>query len=478
MLGNKILFFQKKLLFFFFPIFFPYFLTQFLPINFETLLICFIPYFVYLMWNWVLIGKEVGHRLKIYTRANSGMERVTERLVLGVSIIVVVSSFLSLLQNHLQNKALMVLWIIWGVWNSWPTRKKLFEAKISSEFGEFKFLDGFERTVLALFLIFFFVSIPELPTFRGMDAMRLYIDPLDNIHIQFWKFLNFSLAPFRIFGAIKLKILGLFSYLLSFTLCFLALYSLFRYQFSRRLSLLGLLAFISTWSFSLILEDSFSFCFSTTVTILWIWSTMWAINSFSYRSGFVVGLVQYCLVLISPQAFFLGLFQFPLIAYYFRTFKSVWYLKQFLKYSLFGVLASFLTYLTHNNNELSLSFFELQDFLAEVSKIFFRKSLYLISLLGIVILMFKKNLNKEMREIILTWFVFFLASIFIYPHWLDGFTVVFTLVFLSLIPLDEIFQNLNNMRSRRNLIFGIYILICLLDSHLEGRVKIALKNLM
>jgi hypothetical protein len=49
------------------------------------------------------------------------------------------------------------------------------------------------------------------------------------------------------------------------------------------------------------------------------------------------------------------------------------------------------------------------------------------------------------------------------------------LALLSLIPIEILFQTLSKLRSSRNMIYLIYILICLLDSHFEGRLKIFLK---
>jgi hypothetical protein len=53
--------------------------------------------------------------------------------------------------------------------------------------------------------------------------------------------------------------------------------------------------------------------------------------------------------------------------------------------------------------------------------------------------------------------------------------MIWVLSFLSLIPIELIFQSISRLRSKRNMIYLIYILICLLDSHFEGRVKIFLK---
>ncbi len=49
---------------------------------------------------------------------------------------------------------------------------------------------------------------------------------------------------------------------------------------------------------------------------------------------------------------------------------------------------------------------------------------------------------------------------------------MWVLALLSLFPLELLFQRISRLRSSRNLIYAAYILIALLDSHFEGRVKI------
>ena len=52
-----------------------------------------------------------------------------------------------------------------------------------------------------------------------------------------------------------------------------------------------------------------------------------------------------------------------------------------------------------------------------------------------------------------------------------NFGMLWFVVFLSILPLEWIFQSISRLRSRRNFIYAIYILVCLLDSHFEGRVR-------
>jgi hypothetical protein len=54
---------------------------------------------------------------------------------------------------------------------------------------------------------------------------------------------------------------------------------------------------------------------------------------------------------------------------------------------------------------------------------------------------------------------------------MSGFGLMWFVVFLSILPLEWIFQTISRLRSRRNMIYLVYILVCLLDSHFEGRVR-------
>ena len=86
------------------------------------------------------------------------------------------------------------------------------------------------------------------------------------------------------------------------------------------------------------------------------------------------------------------------------------------------------------------------------------------------------QIEKQSLNIVLVSYLIFISfSLFWDNSLLLGFGTMWVLAFLSLIPLELIFQSLSRVRSRRNMIYLIYILICLLDSHFEGRVKLFIK---
>jgi hypothetical protein len=81
----------------------------------------------------------------------------------------------------------------------------------------------------------------------------------------------------------------------------------------------------------------------------------------------------------------------------------------------------------------------------------------------------------KLKELIISIFIIFFLALTIERQLVESFGLLWVLVFFSLIPLEWLFQNISRLRSKRNMIYVIYILICLLDSHFEGRIKILSK---
>jgi len=116
-----------------------------------------------------------------------------------------------------------------------------------------------------------------------------------------------------------------------------------------------------------------------------------------------------------------------------------------------------------------------------------RKGFFVLALFGFVFVLLKYfrpkahwvrelQIEAESMTIFLsTLALHILLALFWEDSMLMGFGMLWLLSFLSLIPLEFVFQSLSRMRSNRNMIYLVYILICLLDSHFEGRVKIFLK---
>ena len=80
--------------------------------------------------------------------------------------------------------------------------------------------------------------------------------------------------------------------------------------------------------------------------------------------------------------------------------------------------------------------------------------------------------GQKVAEFSYALFSLFVFSIFLNTLFINNFTAMWILAFFSLIPLEWIFQSMSRLRSKRNIIYTLYILVCLLDSHVEGRIRI------
>ena len=169
-----------------------------------------------------------------------------------------------------------------------------------------------------------------------------------------------------------------------------------------------------------------------------------------------------------------------------------WFRKQFYKYFSFGFFSSLLTL-------FFCSFFlgeEIRSFgkipISSLGKIILweisEKAVFSLSILGVIAL-FAKYLFPKVEKAGLAFFidlnkmtlVLFSSGVLLFygtyitPDLIKGFGVVWLIAFFCIIPIDLIFQLSSRFRSNRNMIYLMYILICLLDSHFEGRIKIFLK---
>ncbi len=453
-----------------------------LPLEFQSGLSLF--FILFLMSQWFLFGKEIDHRLKIYFRVNSSLDRIVYRLLLGMTFFVIYFNILYLFPPKWINNMFWVTWVILGLFYSWPTRGKIIEESVSSHFTEFKYLDRFEKTLLGLILLFFIVSVPEIPKLLDKEALKLFFDPTSSLGTPFWNYLTVNYYPFlkypqlfRLGWSMHFYVVGMGIYLLIF-------YPLLRLFFSRRLSLLGVFALVSSWSYSKFLASNYGDSILTTFTILFIWSSFWAAKSSTYRAGLFVGLVGFLGTLINSSFVLISIFQLLVIYFFFLKDNTRWYRIQFIRYASFGFALSLgvlflgdyswvpkldqVTYLTS-------SFINLIE----------TKAFFSISFFGLLILLLRgldilKSFDfKFYRSYLL---IFYYTAIVLYcqfwaPNLIRSFGLIWFVTFLSLIPLELLFQSITRLRSKRNIIYVVYILICLLDSHLEGRVKIFLRFL-
>ena len=225
----------------------------------------------------------------------------------------------------------------------------------------------------------------------------------------------------------------------------------------------------------------------TSYSAIWVWSMLWCLKSSTYRAGLLLGLVSYLGACLNYNFIWLAPLSIGVMYFVFMKDKTDWYKKQFLKYTSLGLFLCILVVLFH----VDLALFEKQlikqSWLGYIENLFQRKAFFFLSILGliqIVVLRIKYFRNKlpDFNIDYLRLFQFFICltilgiigSLF-EKNLIHGMSMVWVLTFLSLLPLEWIFQVISRMRSKRNVIYTIYVLVCLLDSHFEGRVRITAK---
>ena len=446
-----------------------------------------ILYITFMICQWYLLGKEIDHRFKIYFKVNSSLDRAVYRLLVGMISFIFYFNLLSLLPSKWTYNCFWVTWAILGTFYSWPTRGKIIRESVTVHFKDWFYLDSFEKTLLILIGIFFFITVPDLPSFASYDALKLYLDPGMRTNFQWWNFLTVNYYPF--FSYDRLFKMGLFMhyYFVNVGIFLLMLYVLLRFFVHRRLAILGVFAFISSWSLIKLLATSAGMALTLPgiFSLLWIWSLIWSIRSATYRSGFMLGLVSYWGTLIYRDYAILTVIQFALIFYFMRKTNG-WYKKKLLKYSLVGISLTLITiFLTQGPLLDNFNFkANTRSMIDTFCLLLDRKAFYAISLIGLVlwVLKIKYPYHKKLAQIYfdrqkqiqlsVAWPILILFAYFFDRSLIQAFALMWPLILLSVVVLEVLFQKIHRMRSQRNMIYLIYIIICLLDSHIEGRVKI------
>lgn len=459
-----------------------------LELNTASQVVVMVFYCIFIMSQWFLLGKEIDYRLKIYFRVNSSIDRVVYRLFMGMFFMTLYFNVLSLIPS---NKWIYnIFWITWGLlglFYSWPTRGKIIQESVTTNFHEYKYLDRFEKTILFLIVVLLAVSIPELPSLDSSRALRLFFDPSERVSGAFWNFLTVNYFPFKKYPKLLKIAWSVHFYFLTISMYLMSLYAILRYFVSRRLAVLGVFALVSSWSFSKIMAFNFGSTLLTSYSILWVWAMLWCTKSSTYRSGLFMGLVGAWGVMIDKSNFLLFLFQLVSIHYLFLKDKTFWYKRQFFKYNLLGIFLAIFAFILSTstfdfgfNQSFSIIFSDLYRFIE-------RKSFFIISIFGVALFIFKLLSSKvkgfdsfslqsdKLHQFGLSLAVLFVGGLLFDTRYFKDFGALWVLAFFSVLPIELVFQKIRRLRSSRNMIYLIYILICLLDSHFEGRVKILLR---
>lgn len=481
---EKSKFFINRLLIYFSFLLLPVWIQKTLQINIFVQSLMMLLYLMFMGGQWYLLGKEIDHRLKIYFRANSTIDRVLYRMVIGFATMILIFNIMSFIPESIVRHFFWGFFAIIGLFYSWPTRGKIIEESVSTQFTEYRYLDAFEKTVLFVTIAMFFCSMPSFPFLSNLETLKLIVDPEENLHSQMWNFLQMNFFPFRKFPHLMNLGWSMHFYFINFVFYLLAFYGIMRFFVSRRLSILGLFALVSTWSFSLFLKKDPYTSVTSCFAVIWVWSILWCIKSSTYRSGLMYGLLCYIGVVINANYVFLFPIGLAFLYFSFLEENTEWYRTQFVKYTMLGMFLILITMITH----LDLSFFDsglsLKQFTGYFNVVLKRKAFYALSVIGLIcllIMIFKPNRKafstftldvKRLREFTMLVLCLIVLGIVVEKDLVQSFGLLWFVVFLSILPLEWVFQSISRLRSRRNFIYMVYVILCLLDSHFEGRVRI------
>jgi hypothetical protein len=484
---EKAKFFLKKILAYFSLLLFPVFFMEGAG-NKPNQIFLIALYIGFVITQWYLLGKEVDFRLKIFFRTNSSLDRIVYRSILGFILFIVFYNIASFFNPQIVKYFYWSAWIILGLINSWPTRGKIIDDSFSNQLGEIRYLDSFEKTVLFLMFLMFIFSFPNLNEFENIDLVKLYLDPNEFISPLLWNFLYINFIPFAKNKELLVLCWYSFFYFWGIGIFFITLYCLLRYFVSRRLAILGGFVVISTWSLAKLLNTNLLETSMATFPVLWVWAQLWSKKSSTYRSGLFIGLVTFLGSIYNSAYAFLHIANIIILYYFANKSKTPWYRKQLLRYMILGITLTILCLLFYPSNWNNFSLLRLEMVANNIFKIFYKKSFYTLSIVGVFVFLFKWfntkiksidqfQLEKERMDLLLicSFCMFLLLPIIGYEY--VSISLIALLGFLSLLPIELIFQTISRLRLKRNIIYVVYILICLLDSHFEGRVKILFKFL-
>jgi hypothetical protein len=493
-LGNNILlakykFFLSRFIGYFSFFLIPLWLQKTIELNGLVQIVLAFIYMIFISIQWYFLGKELDHRLKIYYRTNSSLDRILYRAFIGGTLFLLYFNLLSMISGDWLRHFFWGTFVALGLFYSWPTRGKIIQEGISSQFGEYRFLDSFEKTLLFLTFLMFFVSIPEVPRFDTVNALKLYIDPLEQIHPMYWNFMEINYFPFAKVSKLNIVAWHLHFYVYGLGFFLVAFYGVLRHFFSRRLSILGVFAVISSWTISKMLEESLIVTLVSTFPLIWIWGMLWALKSATYRSGLFLGVLTCFGTLLNPTFIIMGPILTLVVMYFESEERTPWYKKQVFKYTCFGLIVGVLVAIVASTNLWSIRATSLDQLLNIFKRYLAQKSFFSLSILGLCFLLIKlSNIKKlklaqfvldvtKMKMLLVTSILILAYGAYFEPYFVTGYSFIWLFSFLAIIPLEWVFQSISRLRSRRNLIYLVYILVCLLDSHFEGRVKILLTYL-
>jgi len=480
----KARFFITRLLTYFSLLLLPVWIPKLLTLHplFHFLLI--ISYLLFLFSQWYLLAKEIDHRFKIHVKTNSSLERTLYRVLAGQAFMILYFNLVSFAPISLLNHFYWGTWVALDLYYSWPTRGKIIQESVSSDFNEYKFLDGFEKTTFFLIILTVLISIPAIPFFDSIEVLRLYLDPQGYIHNIFWNYLQIISFPFHKFPGLLHLSYVLYFYLVSAVILLISFYSLVRYFVGRRLSILGTYALVSCWAFSTVMQASFLELIFSTAALSWLWAMFWTLRAGNYRVGLILGMINVWISLLHPGYYFLYWLQIFYLFYLSQSTLTLWYRQQVFRYTILGGIISFLIFLTHqDHNLLSWQLGQWFNYYFPAAITHLEKSFFALGPIALIVLFIIKPKSpnqywkalvaqKKIYDLLMLFLCLLILGLLIFPPIFGIYLVLIFAVLLCIIPLEHLFLLIQHVKSQRNIIFLSYLIICLLDSHMEGRVKI------
>jgi len=470
---KKLVFFISRVIIFGCALLLPLYFDKFHSVHKIYGYLAVLSYFCFVLMNWYLWGKEINYRFKVYARANSSVDRILERILLGSVVSIFVLSCISLFKGFDERLLYWIFWTIAVSFFSYPTKRRIIDRKISFEFSELKFMDGFEKVIFAVIVIIFLISIPSFPVFHGTDAIKVYLDPGELIHDQLWGFYDLILFHGRAVTDLNNFAYFYFSYLLFFGLFVISFYCILRFKFTRKVSLIGTLSIICTRYLYYLLFNHVSDLLSTATMMTLCWVFLWSLKSSTYRSGLLMGLIGYFCLLVNIKMLILHAALTIVFILYKYQESSLWYLKQFIRYTLVGAALTFLTLLLHHGFQISFNSLNFYEFITQLKIIFTSKSFFILAVPGLFILLFDltSSRDSELRKISIFFVLALFWGFFFEIGAIRSFFIVALISFVCMLTLDKILMKVSINKSHQNLIILFYVVMCMMDSSIEYRVK-------
>jgi len=419
------------------------------------------------------VGTQLEVRFKIFYKTNSSLEKFLHRLFSG-KIFFFIFSFLvfTLIPEKFYD---FIFWFIWGVciiFYSWPTRKKILENSYSNLAMPYRFLSPIEKSVIALTLLLFIIISPLPSTALSFQEILLSFSTKEILlHSSYKHFISFLYWPFLNHPNSISFIWTLHHSLLEGGICLLAFYATLRYIFSRKTSILGVFFLVASWPFSLLLRESLGNFFITSFCLFCLWSFLWAWQSQTYRIGIHLGNLCLWGSIIHPWGAIVPLGIIGTLLYTTSLQKTLLMVKQIAKYASVGFLLSVVIFLLRGpEKDHSLPF---GLYFSHFFSYFFKKETYILAPIGFFILIFSRNfLSLSSLQFSFTFFLFcFIGLFFMAPSLLIGTHFLWPIIFLSLIPIDFLLHLLKENKAKRGILYFLYFILILLDSHLDGHLR-------